>query len=59
MVLPVVGQGAYLVGCLSPFDVVWGFATCLGVGAAHIIVGPYGGQVGLEDVVHYQILSFI
>jgi hypothetical protein len=59
MVLPVVGQGASLVGCSSPLDVVWGFATCSGVGAAHIFVGPVGGQEGLADVVHYQILSFV
>jgi hypothetical protein len=59
MVLPVVGQGASLVGCSSPLDVVWGFATRSGVGAAHIVVGPAGGQAGLADVVHYQILSSI
>ena len=59
MVLPMVGHGASLVGCSSPLDLVWGFATRLGVGAAHIVVGPTRGQVGLADVVHYQILSSI
>jgi hypothetical protein len=43
MVLPVVGQGASLVGCSSPLDVVWGFATWPRLGASHIVVGPAGG----------------
>jgi hypothetical protein len=59
MVQPVVGQGASLVGCSSPLDVVWDFSTRLGVGATHIVVGPARGQAGLEDVVHYQILSSV
>jgi len=53
MVLPVVGKGAYLVGCSSPLGEVWGFATWSGVVAAHIFVGPAGGQAVLVDVVHY------
>jgi hypothetical protein len=59
MVLPVVGQVACLVGCSSPLDVVWGFATQPGVGAAHIVVGPAGGKAVRGDVVHFQILSSI
>ena len=59
MVLPVVGQGASLVGCSSPLDVVWGFATWPGVGATHITVGSSEGQAILGDVVHFQVLSFV
>jgi len=53
MVLLGMGKVASLVGCSSPLDVVWCFATRSRVGAAHIVVGPARGQVVLGDVVHF------
>jgi hypothetical protein len=53
MVLPVVGQVSSLVGCSSPLHVLWGFATRLGLGATHIVVGTTQEKVVVGDVVHF------